>query len=690
MRFPRCRFAAVIAVLAVASASATAQTWTGNSTLSSDWSQLTNWSGGIPVSGTNTAITFGPTSRLTPVQNLASPFQLNRLTFDRNAGTYDLTGSALDFRVSSGFAPPEIVKNNDATPVQISQNLITNSASLALSIGSNTTLPGQGNTNGVLTLAGAISGNGAIAVANENLQVLMTNAANSFAGTLTVAAGVLRANGNVFGGTGLTQVNADAGLWLEGTGLTSAEIFRLAGNGIAGTGYAANSGGLRNVAGANTLSGAITLMQSTTVTVAGGSLTLSGNIGQDIGSAKVLTRYGPGTLTLSGANSFTGGLVLNDGGTTVFGSNTAAGSGPITIAAGHVIEAGASPVTLANAVQVNGFTHNAGTLTLSGTVNLNNAVNTTKTVSVTTGAALTISTGVAPYVLPPMVTSYPVGLTKAGGGTLTLGGSSTVEGDLVVNAGRLTLTGTATTGPAAVASGAIVDIDAGATLNGTTNFVVLNGGLVNLRGTIARFTGINGTVEGDGTIQGGGSLGTTGKFAPRDPSFKPGQITIAGGLEVRGQLEIDISRDGQNNSNGNSTPGTGFDTIPVTPPASDPSAVTNATLYATMRVTLRATNTDLTSTFWQSSKTWTVMSTTNGRFLTPDGLPPASGISLLTDLDSPVATSAFGSFSFQIEALSPTQENLNVVWTPVPEPVSFVWLAAVLTGLGLRFRARGA
>jgi hypothetical protein len=216
---------------------------------------------------------------------------------------------------------------------------------------------------------------------------------------------------------------------------------------------------------------------------------------------------------------------------------------------------------------------------------------------------------------------------------------------------------------------------------------ISNQGLLRLYGVMNRITTVSGTVAGGGTIQGNTTVGTTGKFSPDDGSNKPGQITIQGGLDIGGTLIIDIGRDGQNHSNENSQPGTGFDTIPVEPPYATPTQPTNITARGTLTVNLRATNTDLTSAFWTTSRSWTILSTTNGTIVTPDGLPPGSAVVLFDDFDVPVSTTPYGSFAFAIEALSPTQQNLNVVWTPVPEPAAWVFGLVFLAWTGLRRRS---
>ena len=69
-----------------------------------------------------------------------------------------------------------------------------------------------------------------------------------------------------------------------------------------------------------------------------------------------LAKVGAGTLTLSGANSYSGGTLLNAG-TLAVGSSTALGTGSLTFANGTTLRAGANSLTLANTLTLNGTRH---------------------------------------------------------------------------------------------------------------------------------------------------------------------------------------------------------------------------------------------------------------------------------------------------------------------------------------------
>ncbi len=95
------------------STAAQAQTWIG--TGASDlWSDRFNWQGGVaPRSGPATALTFAGALRTNPVQNIASVFSLNSMTFAAGSAGFTLTGNALGFSSDARFV------QNAASPVII-------------------------------------------------------------------------------------------------------------------------------------------------------------------------------------------------------------------------------------------------------------------------------------------------------------------------------------------------------------------------------------------------------------------------------------------------------------------------------------------------------------------------------------------------------------------------------------------
>lgn len=187
-------------------------------------------------------------------------------------------------------------------------------------------------------------------------------------------------------------------LTLNGGGLliTGTNAFTISGNGS--TGVTAGSSGT----GPND---DLIVQQYNT-----GGLTISAVIGNNGSSAVALTKAGPGTLTLSGLNVYTGGTYIN-GGTVLANSGNSTGSGAVTIASGGVL-AGTGTVK--------------GTVTVSGTITGGaGAANGNATGTLSTGAQTWGNGG-----------QYAFKLTNAGatGTTPQAGGNSTTWDQLSMSA----------------------------------------------------------------------------------------------------------------------------------------------------------------------------------------------------------------------------------------------------------------
>jgi len=104
--------------------------------------------------------------------------------------------------------------------------------------------------------------------------------------------------------------------------------------------------------GAHAISAPVTLAASLTANVTnnGDSLEISGAIGES-GGAKSLTKTGAGTLSLSGANTYTGGTAVNAG-TLSVGNNDGLGTGSVTVNGGILfLQIGVAPT---NSIALNG------------------------------------------------------------------------------------------------------------------------------------------------------------------------------------------------------------------------------------------------------------------------------------------------------------------------------------------------
>lgn len=254
------------------------------------------------------------------------------------------------------------------------------------------------------------------------------------------------------------------------------------------------------VGGASTLQAAANIALSNAVTL-GSELTVSG--GNDltlngvVSGAAGLVKEGSGKLTLSGTNLYQGNTTLNAG-TLVLGNAGALGHGRLDVAGSAALES-ASALTVGNDVTI------SGDLTVQGSDNLT---------------------------LDGSVTGMG-SLTKAGTGTLTLNGGNGFYGTYNVDGGRLVSSTAITLGePSAinVASGATLQLVAGAAtgqLNGAGSVQLDAGQLRVDEGTFS------GALSGNGDLYKNGS----GTLLLSGTSHLAGATTVAGGtLRVDGNL----------------------------------------------------------------------------------------------------------------------------------------------------------
>ena len=280
---------------------------------------------------------------------------------------------------------------------------------------------------------------------------------------MTVSAGrlVITANNALGSPAGATTINSNATLGLRGGfDYTTAEPLTIGGNGATGAG-----GAIVNFQDDNRFAGSITMVATSTIGVASGSLELAGAIS---GGAFRLFKDGPGTLVLSNPGNSYGSLAVAAG-TVAVSSDGNFGAAPAAFVASNIqLAGGALRATSSFAVHPNRGINFVG----AGTIDA------------TSGVTL----------------SYPgatVGSTfnKTGGGTVVLSGVNGHAGGTAIHAGTLSL---AFTG---VLPGD-VNIAPGGALHGSGSV----GGNVTVAGTIAPGASPGTlTTTGNHTWQGGGA-----------------------------------------------------------------------------------------------------------------------------------------------------------------------------------------
>jgi autotransporter-associated beta strand protein len=363
------------------------------------------------------------------------------------------------------------------------------------------------------------------AVSNANIA---SNALNFSATSGTVTLGSLSGAGNtrfgsdavITGGIAEGTVNAVGNLTANLSGGTTTV------GGVATIGTL--SSGTANLNGATS---AVTTLTGGTVNL-GGSTALTVNAGTYAGGMAgggSLTKAGATTLTLTGANSYTGNTTVSTGvlniqhasalGTTAAGTTVASGA---ALQLQNNITVGAEALTLSGSGVASGGALNnlSGTNTFGGLITLGaatriNADTGTLTLSNTgtiTGAGFELTLGGAGDIVVDSIIGTGAGnLIKDGAGTVTLNAANTFTGTTTIQAGTLKL--------------------GAANALGSTSSIFINdvaGALLDLNG----FDVALGSLAGGGTSGGGVSLGSTTLTVGGDNSSTSfaSNLTGSGGL----------------------------------------------------------------------------------------------------------------------------------------------------------------
>lgn len=352
-----------------------------------------------------------------------------------------------------------------------------------------TTLTLGGINTGNNTISGILADNGGgkLAVAMAGPGVWALSGANTFSGDTTVTGGQLILKNSAALQMSTLSLAVDNGVAFA-AGLGSATLGGLTGNGklalqdqattpaavnamVGNNGTSTTYGGILSGSGSLTKVGAGTLMLVNSNTYTGGTtinagtlqlgdgISANGSIAGNIADKTTLVFANPnsqtysgvisgtgsvvkaaaGTLLLSGANSFAGGLSVRQGTLSIPTINNFGASGPI----------GAGPsVSLGSMGQTSTLEYTGGTASStmpfslaaggSGTFQIDTAATNLSLSGVVSGSGALTKSGPGTLTLAGNDT-FTGGLTTTGPGTLILAGNNSFAGGVMINAGMLQL-----------------------------------------------------------------------------------------------------------------------------------------------------------------------------------------------------------------------------------------------------------
>ena len=480
-------------VLCLESGLQAALIWIGGSVTDSNISTLANWN---PAQNPlNNDLIFSGNQRTSPL--LTADLTILSVTFDSNADPFTLGGAAT-FTIKSGG-----ITNNDADDQTINtafklsaaQTWTANTGNLIVGgdvnkNGNGLTIDGAADTDlnglisgggtfkkdgaGTLTIGGnsANTFSGASQLNEGSLMLNKTASLNAFAGAFTIGDGVGGASADILRLLASNQMIDTKSLTIENSGLLDINgFFETVGQGtsvtLRGGKIEVGDGGSLTIANTLNLSTANGTIETGTGTVilqgtingntASSTHSISGNVSLDgaertfgidgnvtlaidaaISNGSML-KTGGGTLALSGANTFAGGIDHNNGIITV-GHDQALGTGTLDLGGSAEVQAAGGARVVANAVTLTGTgDHTIGgsqDLTFSGDVTLPGH---RKIVVDNTGI-----TTISGIVKESAGTSR---LTKRGLGTLVLAGANTHTAGIDLETGSLGVANNSAVGP---------------------------------------------------------------------------------------------------------------------------------------------------------------------------------------------------------------------------------------------------
>jgi autotransporter-associated beta strand protein len=451
------------------------------------------------------------------------------------SGAFDFTKSSTGTLVLAGtntYSGTTVLSDSGGT-LSVTGTLGSGTYSPNISIGSSAIF--SYDSASAQTLSGVISGAGTLRKDTSSAGTLTITNANTYTGPTQVVKGVVAITNNSALGTtaGSTAVSSDATLSLSG-GLVVAEPLALAGDGVRESSL--DIGAVRSASGNNTLSGAITLTAPTEIQTDADTLTIDVSSGASISGAHTLTtdgsgntriahviatstggltKNGSGTLTLSGANTYTGETTVNSGSVILTNGSALGGIGGSTTVVGGATLSLAGGITVPEPISVEGsgidsggaIVNSAGVNVLSGLITITAdtevqadagilVFNRASGNAITGSFNLTFDGAGNITVLDPIATGSG-SIVKNGEGSLSLLATNTYAGSTRINAGSLIISADASLGtpPGAVTADHLY-INGGAlrsiatfTINSNRGITIVSGKIIPADGTTLTYLG---------------------------------------------------------------------------------------------------------------------------------------------------------------------------------------------------------
>jgi autotransporter-associated beta strand protein len=498
-------------------------------------------------------------------------------------GTVTISGGTLALSNSNAVsAAARVIVNGSLDISAAGTTGLIDSASIKSLAGSGSVLLGTRTlvlTSAADSFAGTISGSGGLTVSGGT-QTL--TGSNTYTGTTTVTAGMLVLSGSAsLAGTGAVAVNGSFDISaasnplsigsLSGSGtvaLGSGNLTIKSASGdfagvIGGSGRLILEGGVQTLSGSNNYTGG-TLISGGTLKIGNGfnkgsiigdvtdngilafDRTDSATYGGTISGSGGIAQLGGGITILTGTNSYTGGTVISAG-TLQIGNGSNTGS-----IVGDVSNSGTLAFNRSDAVSFAGTISGTGALNQIGTgpLTLTAASSYSGVTSIASGSMLVLGSGASIASSPNVIANGVLDLTAVTAPRLaSLGGM----GNVLLGAQSLGLTSGNDTFSGAISGSGGLSVTGGKQIlsgvNSYTGATSVTGGILTVNGSLKASSNVN--VSGLGTLAGTGTVPSVivsggGTLSPG--AGGAGSLKINGNLSMSGDSNFLVAQSSTNSS----------------------------------------------------------------------------------------------------------------------------------------------